>query len=133
MVSFLSGGASGSIITIVVSGYRDKRQRRRAFSGFLRSWRAEIASVSGTPGGLVAEPGPTILYRPPKDLSLTAYRDKLPHFHDEIERARDCFADTQGFKFLTDRLGGLKEEDWKDKRAQDIILKALDELIAFIT
>jgi hypothetical protein len=42
IVSFLSGGAAGSVITIIVTGRRDYANRRSRFIAFVRQWRSEV-------------------------------------------------------------------------------------------
>gem|GEM_PF-4029547 len=45
IVSFLSGGALGSIITHKCTLARERRNRRRDFTGFLGSWLVDIQRV----------------------------------------------------------------------------------------
>ena len=133
LVSIVSGGASGSVLSLIVSGHRDRRQRRRAFVGFLRSWRVEIGNAPRISGDVAMQPDRTFRFHMPQDMGFAAYQNRLPAFHAEIERVRDCFPDTQRLETLAGRLGSLKEQDWKDKPAQNIILEALDDLIAFVS
>ena len=130
LVSFASGGLAGSILSLIVGGCRDKRQRRRAFVGFLRSWRVEIANAPRIPGSMVLGPDRTPYYHMAQDRSFSTYQNKLPVFHAEIERVRHCFKDTKRFESLTIKLKTLKEENWQNKR--DDALKAFDDLIDFI-
>ncbi len=121
IISFLGGGAVGSVITAIVTGCRDKRRRRQAFLGFLRQWHTEISMPRLGPDKL----GLGV------NAALESYYAKLPSFKAEVERVRDAFADATMYEALTSRLGSLKEEDWKGKQARDVILKTLDELIKF--
>ena len=119
VVSALGGGACGSVIT----GRREKRQRRAAFLGFLRQWQVELS---------LPDRGPTSLsFR--TDSAIVLYDSKLPAFSAEVERARDVFPDAEKFQALTDRLRKLTPEDWKGKQPRQVISEALDELIAFVS
>jgi hypothetical protein len=123
LVSLVSGGAAGSTLSLIVTGCRDKRQRRQAFLGFLRRWRTEVSAP---------RQGPDVNRLFP-DVAEVAYRSGLGSFAAEVERVRDAFTDADRFEALTSKLGSLKGDDWKgNQQPREVILKALDELIAFV-
>jgi len=122
IVSLIGGGAAGAIINAILNGCRDTRKRRSIFLGFLRQWQTEISLPHRGPDNL------GIGYNP----ALDCYYSRLPSFKAEVERVRDAFADADKFESLTSRLGNLKKEDWQNKKDSDVILHALDELIAFV-
>jgi hypothetical protein len=96
-----------------------KETRINKFVSWLKHWRAEISSP-----GLQYLP-----YQP--NQSIWVYREGLPDFHAQVALVQVDFPDKQRFDSLTKRIGNLKEEDWKNKQARDIILEALNELIKF--
>jgi hypothetical protein len=129
LVSLVSGGLSGSILSLYVGNRRDRQQRLRAFAGFLRSWRAEISNAPPASGGLVQGANGASHYRLIRDQSFLAYQNRIPTFSVEIENVRGCFRDKAKFDSLAIRLKTLKEEDWQDKHNK--VLKPFDDFIAF--
>ena len=121
IVSFLSGGVTGSIITACVTGSRDKKHRRNAFIGFLEKWKAEISAP---------DRGPTIIGVATAP-AIKAYDAKVGAFKEQVAIVRDVFSGNHRFETLAIRLGSLKSEDWKDKQPRNVILEAIEKLIEF--
>lgn len=111
----------GSIITLAVTGRRERKMRTRAFLAFITQWRSEVSLFQQRDIGVGVVQG--------------VYEPTLPQFHAEVARSRDAFSDQEIFDRLTGRLGSLGTEDWKDhsKTQKDIILGVMDELINFAT
>lgn len=125
ITSFLSGGLAGSVITLVVSGRRDKRQRRRSFLAFLHQWKTKICLPSQVPDMLRARGLGT-------NAASDCYYSELPSFSDEAALARDAFSDPKSFGALTKSLGSLKPETLSTDQARQMILNAIDNLLAFV-
>ena len=120
IISLLSGGAAGAIITAIIAACRNKEQRRRAFIGFLARWKAELSVPDRGPDRLRCE----------TDKAVVIYESKLPDFCDWISQVRKDFTNDQRFESLSSRLRSLTREDWKDKPCE-VISQAIDDLIRF--
>jgi hypothetical protein len=99
---------------------RERENKRLDFVRFLKRWRTEVE-----------------LFRHPTHIGIggshpveIGYREKMPDFISEIERARSAFGGGQ-FDALTKKLAGLTNEDFKQANPRDIILEAIDALIEF--
>lgn len=97
-----------------------KTDKRRDFIGFLKQWKTEVE-----------------VFRHPTHIGIVGshpveirYREKIPDFISEIERARSAFDDGQ-FDALTKRLAGLTSKDFNQGNPRDIILEAIDALKEF--
>ncbi len=121
IVTFLGGGAVGSIITACITSRRDKKYRRRVFVGFLQKWKAEIAAPNRGPTQVIVVTDPAIL----------AYDSKLADFCEQVALVKGCYPDAERFRTLTIRVANLNANDWKNKRPCEVILEVIDALIEF--
>jgi hypothetical protein len=97
-----------------------KADKRRDFIRFLKQWKTEVE-----------------LFLPPTHIGIIGshpveigYREKVPDFIAEIDRARAAFDDGQ-FDDLTKRLARLTNKDFNQKNPRDVILEAIDSLVEF--
>jgi len=99
-----------------------KEKRRLEFLGFLKKWRTEIFSPSDEKiGG----------WRDLSFASVSAFQNKLSSFNSESVLVQNDFPDRQRFDSLTERIAGLKSEDWNKKQPREVICEAIDALIKF--
>lgn len=122
VITFLSGGAAGSIITAVWNGCREKKRRRAGFRGFLQQWKSRISAPHR---------GADVV-RAVVDSAVTAYDAGLPDFRDWIEKVRGDFRGDQRFESLTAKIAGLTAQDWQKRQPREVMTEAIDELITLL-
>jgi hypothetical protein len=98
-----------------------KDTRKRAFIAFLKQWRSELSAFLPP-----AYPFGHGIFQ--------EYQSKLHEFQGQIALLANDFAGNKTFERLGNRLSGLNQQDMtsQNKAAKDIILEAIDQLIAFV-
>jgi len=118
VITFLSGGAFGSIIALTFSHRRDTASRRCDFLAFICEWRSEIAM--NVPENCEWPHSPFVQHW---------FSDRIPRFVERVERARSVFCASSEFGSLTDNITKLTNKDWKQREPRHVILEAIDALI----
>ena len=96
--------------------------RRCYFLAFLKKWRTEIFTPSDEKiGGRYDLPA----------ASVSAFQNDLSSFNFQAVLVQNDFPDRQRFNSLTERISGLKSENWNKKQPRDVICEAIDALINF--
>ena len=100
---------------------RDKNTRNRVFIAFLKGWRSEISAFLPP----ISPFGYGVFQK---------YQSNLHEFQRQVALLANDFAASETFERLANRLSGLNQQDVtsQNKPAKDIILEAIDDLIAFV-
>jgi hypothetical protein len=116
LVGVLVGALAGHWLTV----YHHNGETRRAFSGFLKKWLAELNAVSGARshgvGGIGSDP------------ARDAFYDKIPVFEERVALVSNLYKGREWDR-LCNAVRAMNHEQGKPKARAEDMRKAVSELI----